>query len=251
MTGWSIEIEVRGITVLADDAIDVLVDELSAYAGVIAIHDDGYAARVSVDADTVDAAVADAREVVRAAATKTSVPDEPVVRLEALTEASLEAELAEPVIPQLLGVAEVAERLGVSRQRISELRRSQYFPDPVADLRAGPVWAEPTLLRFIETWTRSPGQRYPEINEGEEAEVASQSRHVVPNPAGGWDVKQPGADRASSHHDTQSDAEARAKEILSRSGGGEAVIHSRDGSIRDSDTVAPARDPFPPRDRRH
>ena len=24
-------------------------------------------------------------------------------------------------------------------------------------------------------------------------------RHVVPNPGGGWDVKKPGADRASAH----------------------------------------------------
>lgn len=79
----------------------------------------------------------------------------------------------------------------------------------------------------------------------------STSRHVVPNSSGGWDVKEPGADRASSHHDTQKDAEARAKEIVGRAGGGEVRIHGRDGRIRDSDTVAPGRDPNPPRDKRH
>lgn len=76
-------------------------------------------------------------------------------------------------------------------------------------------------------------------------------RHVVPNPKGGWDVKKPGARRASSHRDTQAEAEARAKEILSRDGGGEAVIHGRDGQIRDADTVAPAHDPNPPQDTKH
>lgn len=76
-------------------------------------------------------------------------------------------------------------------------------------------------------------------------------RHVVPNPDGGWDVKKPGADRASSHHDTQRQAEQRAKGILQRLGGGEAVIHSRQGQIRDSDTVPPAKDPDPPRDTKH
>lgn len=81
--------------------------------------------------------------------------------------------------------------------------------------------------------------------------MAPQRRHVVPNPEGGWDVKKPGAERASSHHDTQADAEARAKEILGNVGGGEAVTHRRSGEIRDSDTVPPARDPNPPRDRRH
>lgn len=76
-------------------------------------------------------------------------------------------------------------------------------------------------------------------------------RHVVPNPGGGWDVKKPHADRASSHHDTQAEAESRAKEILENVGGGEAVIHGRDGQIRDTDTVAPANDPNPPIDRKH
>lgn len=78
----------------------------------------------------------------------------------------------------------------------------------------------------------------------------SKNRHVVPNPGGGWDVKAPGAGRASSHHDTQADAERRAKEIVRNRGGGEVRIHGRDGRIRDSDTVAPGNDPNPPRDRR-
>lgn len=73
-------------------------------------------------------------------------------------------------------------------------------------------------------------------------------RHVVPNPDGGWDVKKPGAERASSHVDTQADAIDRAREIVHNAGGGEVVIHGRDGQIRDSDTVAPGNDPNPPKD---
>ena len=76
-------------------------------------------------------------------------------------------------------------------------------------------------------------------------------RHILPNPSGGWDVKKPGSGRASSHHDTQAEAEMRAKEILGNDGGGEAVIHGRDGKIRDSDTVPPGNDPMPPRDKKH
>lgn len=81
--------------------------------------------------------------------------------------------------------------------------------------------------------------------------MGKEERHVVPNPDGGWDVKKPGADRASSHHDTQAQAEDRAKEILGNLGGGEAVIHDRHGRIRDKDTVPPANDPNPPNDMRH
>lgn len=72
-------------------------------------------------------------------------------------------------------------------------------------------------------------------------------RHMVPNAGGGWDVKKPGADRSSGHFDRQSDAIERAKEIVGNTGGGEAVIHGRDNLIRESDTVKPGNDPFPPK----
>jgi hypothetical protein len=81
--------------------------------------------------------------------------------------------------------------------------------------------------------------------------MARNRRHVVPNPAGGWDVKKPGGIRASAHAETQSKAEKVAKKILENAGGGEATIHGRDGRIRDSDTVTPAKDPNPPKDRKH
>lgn len=75
-------------------------------------------------------------------------------------------------------------------------------------------------------------------------------RHVVPDAKGGWNVQKPGGSRASAHTGTQAEAIARAKEIVSNAGGGEVRIHGRDGKIRDSDTVAPGNDPFPPRDKR-
>ena len=81
--------------------------------------------------------------------------------------------------------------------------------------------------------------------------MASNRRHVVPSERGGWNVQKPGADRASSHHSTQREAEQRATEIVRKTGGGEVVIHGRDGRIRDSDTVPRGNDPSPPRDRRH
>jgi hypothetical protein len=75
--------------------------------------------------------------------------------------------------------------------------------------------------------------------------------HVIRSPAGGWDAKAEGAARASSHHRTQTEAEAAAKGYAHKAGGGEVRIHGRDGRIRDSDTIPPASDPNPPRDRRH
>lgn len=80
--------------------------------------------------------------------------------------------------------------------------------------------------------------------------MARTERHVVPSEGGGWDVVTPGGQRASSHHETQADAIDRGRVIVHNAGGGEVVIHGRDGSIRDSDTVAPGSDPYPPRDRK-
>ncbi|MGH2756783.1 MAG: DUF2188 domain-containing protein, partial [Actinomycetota bacterium] len=81
--------------------------------------------------------------------------------------------------------------------------------------------------------------------------MGKNDRHVVKSPEGGWDVKAPGAERPSAHEKTQADAERRAKDIVAGAGGGEVVIHGRDGRIRDKDTVAPGRDPNPPRDTKH
>ncbi|MEO6503277.1 MAG: DUF2188 domain-containing protein [Jatrophihabitantaceae bacterium] len=75
-------------------------------------------------------------------------------------------------------------------------------------------------------------------------------RHVVPGKNGGWDVKAPDASRASAHTETQKEAIDRAKEIVHNAGGGEVPIHGRDGKIRNSDTVKPGNDPFPPRDKK-
>lgn len=72
-------------------------------------------------------------------------------------------------------------------------------------------------------------------------------RDISPNPNGGWDVKKPGASRASAHADTQAAGQARARQILENLGGGEMVTKGRDGKIRAKDTIAPGNDPHPPK----
>ncbi len=69
--------------------------------------------------------------------------------------------------------------------------------------------------------------------------------------SGDWKIQREGAERASGFSPTQREAELKAKDLAHNSGGGEVRIHGRDGKIRDSDTVAPAGDPFPPKDAKH
>jgi hypothetical protein len=77
----------------------------------------------------------------------------------------------------------------------------------------------------------------------------SNNRHVVPSKSGsGWDVKAPGASRASAHTRTQAEAVKKANTIVSNAGGGEVRIHGTNGQIRNSNTVGGGNDPHPPRD---
>jgi predicted DNA-binding transcriptional regulator AlpA len=54
----------------------------------------------------------------------------------------------------LVGVAEIADLLGVSRTRVSQLANSPGFPEPAARLAAGPVWERAP----IEQWARDTGR---------------------------------------------------------------------------------------------
>ncbi|WP_420730020.1 DUF2188 domain-containing protein [Hwanghaeella sp. 1Z406] len=80
--------------------------------------------------------------------------------------------------------------------------------------------------------------------------MSKNDRYVVKHPEG-WAVKAGGAQRASSLHGTQKEAEAAAKQTVSKLGGGEVRIQGQDGRWRDSDTVAPGNDPHPPKDNKH
>ena len=50
----------------------------------------------------------------------------------------------------LVGVAEVAEILGVSKQRIYQLAQRDDFPDPVRRLRATPIWSDAEMRDFAK-----------------------------------------------------------------------------------------------------
>lgn len=56
--------------------------------------------------------------------------------------------------PRLAGVAELAALLGVSKQRVTQLAKTKRFPEPLADLAAGPVWD----LADVEAWARETGR---------------------------------------------------------------------------------------------
>lgn len=78
-----------------------------------------------------------------------------------------------------------------------------------------------------------------------------QDRTVFQRPDGQWVNKRNDADRASSVHDTQREANGVAREMLRNQGGGELTTMGRGHRIVSKDTIAPGNDPSPPRDREH
>lgn len=53
-----------------------------------------------------------------------------------------------------MGLTEIAEYLGVSRQRVHQLTHSPGFPEPVARLSAGHIWTR----EDVEAWARDSGR---------------------------------------------------------------------------------------------
>lgn len=73
------------------------------------------------------------------------------------------------------------------------------------------------------------------------------NRHVVQRPDGQWADELEGSSRAAGLYPTQAEAEAAARARLNDTpGGGELLVHGRDGEIRERSTINRP-DPFPPR----
>lgn len=60
---------------------------------------------------------------------------------------------------------------------------------------------------------------------------------------GDFEVREPGASRASAVTPTQAEGIKRAREILGNDGGGEMQVRGLNGQIRAQDTIKPGNDP--------
>ncbi len=117
----------------------------------------GPGATFSLSEPDAGIAVRRALELFDVACEKLGIAHEGVARVEVMTETYRDRWLEEEP-EQYVGVSEIAEILGVSKQRVSELRAKPTFPEPVAELAAGPVWTLSSLKRFVAEWPRKPGR---------------------------------------------------------------------------------------------
>jgi hypothetical protein len=150
-------------------------------------------------------------------------------------------------IGQEIGVIPVLLSRAAGRKfRVTWLREA--LSDSVVAEKTNPSDVADKIARRIARG--KPGQA-PAKTPSPRRTVSDRKRIHVTRDKSGWQVRREGASRASARAATQAEAERLAKDIARRSGGAEVVRHGRDGRIRDSDTIPPARDHKPPRDNRH
>ena len=150
-TRYSVGIESEGGPLDPDDPkVDRLVDALEArkdIAGPVVSWGGlagGPGVRLSLRAGDPAAAVALATAVFAKALIEADVEAAQVAFAEVMTEEYMDRWLGQPA-REYVGLAEIAKILGVSKQRVYELRRREDFPKPIAALAAGPVWDRMSL----------------------------------------------------------------------------------------------------------
>jgi hypothetical protein len=82
----------------------------------------------------------------------------PLIAVEAIAEAEQERRASQPTLPELVGASEVGEMLGVSRQRVHQLREHDAFPAPLVEVAMGPLWDARAVEAFARAWSRRPGR---------------------------------------------------------------------------------------------
>lgn len=135
------------------DAMDSWEDELRELDAMIArVPGPGIAVTIHADNTSLDKALTRAR-----GRTGAVMPGEPV-GVEIVAEDEHLRRADDMAVPELMSAAEIAEELGISRQRVHQLRSGDTFPAPVAELRSGAVWSASAIRRFAREWSRKPGR---------------------------------------------------------------------------------------------
>lgn len=158
---WTVMIEAAGDLAaeqIDPERVDALIDVLADYHAAATAAPRRYGAQFDLDAPTAEKATEAALSTFRAAAHKAELPNWPIIRVEVMTVDEQETALAEPTFPDVLGVTEAAQMLGVSRQRLDQLTSHRDFPAPMVRLAAGPVWLRSSIEGFERRWDRRPGR---------------------------------------------------------------------------------------------
>jgi hypothetical protein len=161
VTEWSVVFEAEAGDDAAGHEVDAdrlwpLLEALEGHSPAAGGGGRRYDAQFNVEAVDAAAAWTKALRVWKRAVATAGLPAWPVVHVEVLTIAEQDRIQALPH-PELVGVSEIAGLLGTTRNRAWQVTRKPDFPQPLAELAGGPVWALSMVSRFLDEWRRRPG----------------------------------------------------------------------------------------------
>lgn len=189
MSEWTVRVTIATPAILTEQDLETLADLADKEDASVANRADGPGYTVTVDVEAQDPLIAGRTGVRFARGTVGADLPGAVVDLRITTPEQYEAEALRPDFPPLASAADAAEILGVSRQRVHQLAKSNTrFPAPIAQVGTGPLWTVPAIEHFDRTWERKPGRPRQEQNvpsEGPRSRltVVPTSRSGDDNPA--------------------------------------------------------------------
>lgn len=155
---WRAEIRYARPATITDDQYATLAIHLTGY-GIAVADEQHLTLHLTVAGPTLRQATDVALRDARAAYTAAFGTAGEQLHARVITEAAHLAELRNPARLDVVGVGEVAEILGVSRQRVAELGRDHpLFPTEVASPGGRRIYTRSSITAFNEQWDRSPGR---------------------------------------------------------------------------------------------
>lgn len=149
MTAWASRVTYSHTKVAPEailDAIEILAD----HAAVATIDRSGLGGSIqlTVEAESAEEAARMSAHLVNTALTP--ITDPKVIGIDTMTQEAFEAELQRPVIPELVGLSEIADMASVTRQRAHQLARTPGFPPVVVETRQGPLMTKAAVSKWVE-----------------------------------------------------------------------------------------------------
>lgn len=151
METWYISIGFRASRPFLENLAFEVSERLEDFAAVMSIARDRNAGSVAltIDANGWSAALDRAHAAVFDTLEATDI-EAAVTSIGVQTPVEFQAELNEPVYPQVVGFAEIARMAGVSRQRARQLAEKASFPHPVIKTSQGPLYNVHAVQRWLD-----------------------------------------------------------------------------------------------------
>ena len=139
--------------------MDLFSDLLAEHHGFAGLSSSGWTAPLSVEAEDASEAQRKAVGLTVELAAKAGIGEHQVVLTEVALAEVHDAALERSNFPDVVGAGEVLDILGVSKQRLHQLRTDRRFPLPMLELKSGPIWMRQAIERWAEVeWKRTPGR---------------------------------------------------------------------------------------------